>query len=112
MSLFHKGLGRTNGPTDQRTDRLTTRRIELLGAAKKVTYGQHSALLYVCDIRPKTVNRVKNGQKQSKMDRMVINGIKWSISVNNGHQWSTAVNTVKNGRKQFKTLFFKWSKTD
>ena len=38
MSLFHKSLEqtdkRTNGLTDHWTDRPTTRRLELLGAAK------------------------------------------------------------------------------
>ena len=38
-------------------------------ATKNAANGQHSALLYVCDIRPKPVNKVKNvfflnGQKQ------------------------------------------------
>ena len=36
------------------------------GPSENVANCQQSALLHVYDIRPKTVNRVNNGQKQSK----------------------------------------------
>ena len=42
---------------------------------KIAAYGQQSALLYMYDIQPKTVNSVKNGQEQLKT---VKNGQKWS----------------------------------
>ena len=54
---------------------------------KNDAYGQQSALSYVYDIQPRTVNSVKNSLKknQSKMDKK---NQKLSKTVKTGQQWS------------------------
>ena len=76
---------------------------------------QHLALSYVCDLRQKTVNRVKNGQKWSKTvkkkikknTKSVKNSQKrsktvknWSTTVNNGHWISCHVRIVTQIQKR------------
>ena len=53
---------------------------------------------YVCDIRPKPVNRVIffKGQKTVRNDQKPSTMLKKNGK--NGEQWSTMVNTVKNGQ--------------
>ena len=59
-------------------------------------YGQHSALLYVYDVLPKTVNRVKTvKKKRPKTVKGNKNVQKGSKTVKTSQQQSTTVNMVK-----------------
>ena len=63
---------------------------------QKMPHTANTRPSYVCDIRPKPVNRVKMG-----FFCKVKNSQKWSKTVKDGKndkQWSTTVNTVKNNQ--------------
>ena len=60
---------------------------------KNVAYSEQLVLLYVYDIRPKMVNRVKNGQKQSK-------------TVQNCQTKSKMNKNFQNCQKQFSTQIY------